>query len=147
MLTKIPMVSSNVLVMLSKINLLYTNLGLLVSSLFPSREFNGQELLQGAPPAAIAWVTFSADVEHEVALVTSGHRITIVQVSTQKINWWSSVHPYLGVFASSMLIRPGVGPGYHLRPVLKVLMQHLSGSSMILGSTGIYKDDWRRSGV
>ena len=39
--------------------------------------FDGQALLQGAPPASIAWVGFFGDVEHEVALVTSGHRITI----------------------------------------------------------------------
>ena len=48
--------------------------------------FDGQALLQEAPPASIAWVAFFGDVEHEVAFVTSGHRITIVQVSTQKIN-------------------------------------------------------------
>jgi len=39
--------------------------------------FDGQALLQEAPPASIAWVAFFGDVEHEVALMTSGHRITI----------------------------------------------------------------------
>jgi len=39
--------------------------------------FDGQVLLQGAPPASMAWVAFFGDIEHEVALVTSGHRITI----------------------------------------------------------------------
>jgi len=39
--------------------------------------FDGQALLQEAPPASIAWVAFFGDVEHEVTLVTSGHRITI----------------------------------------------------------------------
>ena len=39
--------------------------------------FDGQALLQGAPPASIAWVAFFGDVEHEVSPVTSGHRITI----------------------------------------------------------------------
>ena len=39
--------------------------------------FDGQALHQEALPASIAWVAFFGDVEIEVALVTSGHRISI----------------------------------------------------------------------
>ena len=83
--------------------------------------FDGQALLQEAPPASIAWVAFFGDVEHEVALVTSGHRITITfnlyfdsnfggpvpQATSEHLfksalkkliddPFLSSVHPYLG---------------------------------------------------
>ncbi|KAF9441611.1 hypothetical protein P691DRAFT_715038 [Macrolepiota fuliginosa MF-IS2] len=41
-------------------------------------EFNGQALLQDAPStASAAYVAFFSDVEHEVARVTSGYRVTI----------------------------------------------------------------------
>ena len=83
--------------------------------------FDGQALHQEAPPASIAWVAFFGDVEHEVALVTSGHRITITfnlyfdsnfggpvsQATSEHLfksvlkkliddPLLSSVHPYLG---------------------------------------------------
>ncbi|KAF9442836.1 hypothetical protein P691DRAFT_779192 [Macrolepiota fuliginosa MF-IS2] len=41
-------------------------------------EFNGQALLRDAPStASAAYVAFFSDVEHEVARVTSGHRVTV----------------------------------------------------------------------
>lgn len=83
--------------------------------------FDGQALLYGSPPGSIAWVAFFGDVEHEVAYVTSGHRITITfnlyfdstfggpipQATSEHLfksalkkliddPLLSSVHPYLG---------------------------------------------------
>ncbi len=41
-------------------------------------DFNGPALLKNAPSAqSVAYVAFFSDVEHEVAQVTSGHRVTI----------------------------------------------------------------------
>lgn len=39
--------------------------------------FDGQTLLKGAPLTSVAYVAFFSDVEHEVAEVTSGHRVTV----------------------------------------------------------------------
>lgn len=39
--------------------------------------FNGPALLKDTPPVSAAYVAFFSDVEHEVAQVTSGNRVTI----------------------------------------------------------------------
>ncbi|KAF9442838.1 hypothetical protein P691DRAFT_797966 [Macrolepiota fuliginosa MF-IS2] len=39
--------------------------------------FDGASLLKSSPPGSVAYVAFFSDVEHEVAKVTSGHRVTI----------------------------------------------------------------------
>lgn len=39
--------------------------------------FNGQALIDDAPAASVAYVAFFSDVEHEVARVTSGYRVTV----------------------------------------------------------------------
>lgn len=40
-------------------------------------DLNGPALLKGAPPGSAAYIAFFGDVEHEVAQVTSGYRVTI----------------------------------------------------------------------
>ncbi len=40
-------------------------------------DFNGPALLKDAPPASVAYIAFFSDVEHEVAQVTSGYRVTV----------------------------------------------------------------------
>ncbi|XP_006463695.1 hypothetical protein AGABI2DRAFT_52114, partial [Agaricus bisporus var. bisporus H97] len=39
--------------------------------------FNGQALIDDAPAASVAYVAFFSDVEHEVARVSSGYRVTV----------------------------------------------------------------------
>ncbi|KAF9441609.1 hypothetical protein P691DRAFT_683343, partial [Macrolepiota fuliginosa MF-IS2] len=39
--------------------------------------FDGASLLKTSPPGSVAYIAFFSDVEHEVAKVTSGHRVTI----------------------------------------------------------------------
>jgi hypothetical protein len=39
--------------------------------------FNGQALVESAPPASVAYVAFFSDVEHEVVRVLSGYRVTV----------------------------------------------------------------------